>query len=53
MRNAYKVLVGKHEEKKLLWRPRRRWKDTLSNKWSVRVWTAFIWIRVVATGGLM
>jgi threonyl-tRNA synthetase len=25
--NAYRVLVGKAEEKRLLERPRRRWKD--------------------------
>jgi hypothetical protein len=26
-RNMYKVLVGKPEGKRALWRPRRRWKD--------------------------
>jgi hypothetical protein len=29
VRNAYKILVGKPEEKRPLGRPRRRWKDTI------------------------
>ena len=28
-RGAYRVLVGKFEERKLLGRPRRRWTDTI------------------------
>ena len=28
-RNAYKVLVGKPEGKRPLWKPRRRWKDNI------------------------
>ena len=28
-RNAYKVLVGKPESKRLLGRPRRRWEDNI------------------------
>jgi len=31
MRNAYKILVGKLQEKRILGRPRRRWKH--STKW--------------------
>jgi len=27
MKGGYKVLVGKPEGKRPLWRPRRRWKD--------------------------
>jgi hypothetical protein len=27
MRNAYKILVGKSEEKRLLEKPRQRWED--------------------------
>jgi hypothetical protein len=27
MRNAYKILVGKHEDKNTLLRPSSRWKD--------------------------
>jgi hypothetical protein len=29
IRNAYKILVVKHEGKRLLWRPRRRWEDNI------------------------
>jgi hypothetical protein len=29
MRNAYKDLVGKREEKRPLGRPRRRWEDNI------------------------
>jgi hypothetical protein len=28
MRNPCKILIGEHEEKKALGRPRRRWNDT-------------------------
>jgi len=28
-RSVYRLLVGKHEEKKLLGRPRSRWKDNI------------------------
>jgi hypothetical protein len=28
-RNAYRILVGKPEGKRLLGRPRRRWKDNI------------------------
>jgi hypothetical protein len=29
VRNAYKILVGEPEEKRLLGRPRRRWEDDI------------------------
>jgi hypothetical protein len=29
-RGVYRVLVGKSEVKRPLWRPRRRWKDNIS-----------------------
>jgi hypothetical protein len=29
MRNMYKILVGNLEEKRLVGRPRRRWKDNI------------------------
>ena len=28
-RNTYRVLVGKSEEKRPLWRPKRRWQDNI------------------------
>jgi hypothetical protein len=36
MRNAYKILVGKIEEKRPLGRPRRRWKYTSNIRMSLR-----------------
>jgi hypothetical protein len=35
-RDVYRVLVGIHEKKKLIERPRRRWKVIL--KWRFRKW---------------
>jgi len=35
-RDAYRVLVGKAEGKKLLRRPRRRWENNI--KWIFRKW---------------
>jgi hypothetical protein len=29
MRNAHRILVGKHDEKKTLGRPRHRWEDNI------------------------
>ena len=35
-RNAYRVLVGKSERKRPLWRPRRRWEDNIKmDLWEV------------------
>jgi len=28
-RDVYRILVGKHEGKRPLWRPRRRWEDNI------------------------
>jgi hypothetical protein len=44
-RNVYKVLVGRPEVKRLLGRPRRRWKDIgidVAN-----------WLRIGSSGGLL
>jgi hypothetical protein len=32
-RNAYKIMVGKPEEKRPLGRPRRRWVDNIKMDW--------------------
>jgi hypothetical protein len=48
MRNAYKILVGKPEGKRLFIRPRRRWQvisELILEKWGWRVWIGFIWLR--------
>ena len=39
-RGVYRVLVGKPERKRPLWRPRHRWEDNIKmgfRKWDVRV----------------
>jgi hypothetical protein len=56
MRNAYKILVRKPERERLLGGPRRRWEDNI--KMDIReigwkVWTEFIWLRIVTNGGLL
>jgi hypothetical protein len=46
-RNAYKILVGNFEGKRLIRRPRRRWQNTVNNftpkKWGVTVSSGFKW----------
>jgi hypothetical protein len=54
MRNVYKHLVGKPEEKRQLRRHRCRWEDNI--KWILeeiveRVWIGFIWLRIGTGGG--
>jgi hypothetical protein len=60
----YKILVGKPEEKRLLGRPRFRWKDGIRmnlreigsdpilppKPWS---WIGFDWLRIGTGGGLL
>jgi hypothetical protein len=50
MRKAYKLLVGKPEWNRPLGRPRHRWED---KKYSVKVWTGFIWLRIRISGGIL
>ena len=40
-RGVYRVLVGKSEGKKQLWRPRRRWEDNIKIdlQWGLKAWT--------------
>jgi hypothetical protein len=48
-RGMYRVLVGKHEEK----RPRRRWEDNIKmdlQEVGCGVWTGLGWLRI-ETGG--
>jgi hypothetical protein len=56
-RNAYRILVGKPEGKRLLRRPRRRWEDNIRiglkrDRIGV-VWTGLIWLRIGTSGGLL
>jgi hypothetical protein len=49
MRNVYKILVRKPEEKRSVGRPRRRWEDNIKlqlwERW-LGVWIGFIWLRI-------
>jgi hypothetical protein len=57
MRNAYKILVGKLEGKKIqLGRPRSIWEDNIKidfREIGFGVWTGFIWFRMGTGGGLL
>ena len=35
-RDVYRVLVGKHEDKRPLGRASRKWKDNIKMEWDVR-----------------
>jgi len=53
-RDAISVLEGKHEGKRPLGRPKRRWDDNLKMNlqeigWGA--WTGLIWLRVETGGG--
>jgi hypothetical protein len=47
-----RVLVEKPEEKRLLWRPTRRWKDNIKmyirNK--MGMWNGLFWLRIQIIG---
>jgi hypothetical protein len=38
LRNAYKIFVGKPDEKRPLGRPRRRWEDNIRIGWECVDW---------------
>jgi hypothetical protein len=48
-RNAYRIFVGKPEEKRPLGRPRRRLIDDI--KMDGMVWIGLIWLRIGTSGG--
>jgi len=51
-RGVYRVLVGKPEGKRPLWRPRRRWEDNIRmDLQEVGVWTGSSWLRIGTGGG--
>jgi hypothetical protein len=55
-RNLYRVLVGKHEGKRPLERPRRRWEDGIKmdlGEIGCGVWSGFTWLRIGTVGGLL
>jgi hypothetical protein len=43
-RNAYRILVGKPEEKRPLGRPRRRWEDNIKMNLGEVEWGGMDWI---------
>jgi hypothetical protein len=54
-RGAYRIFVGRLEVRRLLGRPRRRWKDNIKIDlhevgWE---WTGLSWLRIGAGGGLL
>jgi hypothetical protein len=46
-RNAYRILVGKPEGKRLLGRPRRRWVDNIEMDLREIIWVDIYWIDLV------
>jgi len=51
MKNPYKILVRKHEQKRPLGSPRYTWEH--NKKYVVRAWTEFIWLRTRSNGQLL
>jgi hypothetical protein len=54
-RGAYRVLMGKPEEKRPLGRPRRRWEDDIKmdiQELGCGAWTGLIWLGIGTGGGL-
>ena len=54
-RIAHRFLVGKHEGKRRLGRPRRDWKNNtklISKKRGENIWIEFIWFRIRTSEGL-
>jgi hypothetical protein len=50
LRNAYNILVGKHEGRRPLGRSRCKW---ILGKCGVKVWTGFVWFRTGSSGRLL
>jgi hypothetical protein len=58
IRNAQRILVGKHKPKRPLWKPRRGCKDIkgkerILRELGVRACTGFIWLSTGTSGGLL
>jgi hypothetical protein len=56
IRNAYKILIRKHKEKRPLGRPRHRWEDNIRINlgeigWGV--WIGFICLRIGTSGRVL
>jgi hypothetical protein len=49
MRNAYKILVGKPQGKKLFWKPRCKWKGNIKmhlKEKGKKMWAGLNWLRI-------
>jgi hypothetical protein len=54
VRGVYRILVGKHEGKRLIGRPRCGWEYNIKKdlqKRDVEVWTGSSWLRIGTGGG--
>jgi hypothetical protein len=45
-KNAYRILVGKPERKRLLGRPKRRWEDNIAMNLREIGWDGMHWINM-------
>jgi hypothetical protein len=43
VRNAYKILIARSEEKRPLWRPKRRWEDNMKMSTKKTGWKSVDW----------
>ena len=50
-RDIFRVLVGKPEGKRPLWRPRLRWEDNIKMELQKVEWTGSSWLRIGTGGG--
>ena len=50
-RNAYRILIGKPETKRLLGRPRRRWENNFKLYLKEILWEGVDWIDLAQDGG--
>jgi hypothetical protein len=55
-RNAYKILVGKPEEKSPLGTSRHKWEDNVRmdlREIGEKVWNGYVWFRIESSGELL
>jgi hypothetical protein len=53
MRNAYKMLVGKRERKRLHGRPRHKYEENIRMDLKEIGWIGFLWLRIGTSCGLL
>jgi len=55
-RNVFSILMGQHERRRYLGRPRCRWEDSVKiylKKYDVMTWIVLIGLRIWTRGGLV